>query len=117
MGWQINLVENTLVVPEAAIPDLREIAAGIDCDWGYDEDADITDEDGHFIFSDDAMEHMDYMWNEELQVVLTKHKANGEVIFNSFQGDNRGQAWGYRFVNGKLTELSGNAKTMELKPV
>jgi len=116
MGWQINLVKNTLTIPEAAVADLKKLKA-YELPWIQDEDWEILDEDGHLQFESDHMEHMDYMWDEGLWKVLKKYKVNGEVVFNSFEGDNRGSAWGYRFKDGTLTHLEGKASTMRMKPV
>lgn len=119
--WQINLVDNTVEISRECAEDLMVLD---DHTWSKDyygeDDAWPTDEFGEggtLVFDDDHMEHMDYMHDPKVQAILLKHKVNGEIIFNSFEGDNRGQAWGYVFKDGVCTHVAGSAKTMRLKPI
>lgn len=56
-------------------------------------------------FDTDAMEHQDFLFRDDVQDILEKHKASGEVLWTSADGDNCGSNWGYRFVKGKCTKL------------
>lgn len=107
MGWHINLVENTLVVPRKAALEILENETNIswlirDDDYEFKRPAadflkDLVDSEGHFIFNDDHMEHMDFVWEEEVIAALKRHKAKGDVVFCSHDGDNKGQMWSYHF--------------------
>lgn len=100
MGWRINLVKNDLPLSpelEAEINSMKESQSG------------ISTRNGLIYFNPSHMEWMDYMWWEDVQDVLARHKANGEVLFSSSDGDNAGQAWGYRFTDGVPTKLVRNA--------
>lgn len=106
MGWHINLVENTLVVPrEAALEILSSEGtniAGVLRDYDFTAPAkrflsELLDEDDHFVFNPDHMEHMDFVWEEDVIDALKRHKAKGDVVFCSHDGDNKGQMWSYHF--------------------
>ncbi len=95
MGWHINLVKNELPISEDMARDISTLP----------EYYSITVQDGKLFFNRGHLEHMDYMWHEDLQGILAEHRANGEVLFSSSDGDNAGQAWGYRFEDGVFTKL------------
>lgn len=59
-------------------------------------------------FCDDHMEHMDYVWDDEVQKILSDYKVNGGVYFMSAEGDNSGEYWGYEFHDGKCTKVFGD---------
>lgn len=123
MGWHINLVENTLVVPKKAALEIlsseeNEIA-GVLRDYDFDKPAEdflreLVDGDGHLVFNSDHMEHMDFVWEESVIEALKKHKAKGDVVFCSHDGDNRGQMWSYHF-DGKGGYEHRSGKMPKLK--
>jgi hypothetical protein len=121
--WRINLVENNLEISKECAEELMKIEDTYSLPWDdyhYGEDAWPTEnygQGGNLFFDMGAYEHMDYVWNEDVQAILLKHKVNGQIIFNSFDGDNSGKAWGYVFNDGVCTEVKGSAKTMKLKPI
>lgn len=99
MGWYINLIENELPISDEAAADIVAI-----------EDYNLPKEnervlDGKLRFQMKHKEWMDYVWNKSILDVLLKHKANGQVLFSSSDGDNKGKTWGYRFTDGVLAEL------------
>lgn len=102
MGWYITNVSNTIKVTPECAAELAEKA-----DWVFDDPEYVCDEDGLITFCEDHMEHMDYLHEPIIQKVLMKHKVTGEATFASSQGDNKGQSWGHRFVDGKYTLLTG----------
>lgn len=103
MGWQINCMYNDLTISEDCAIELFEKQT--DSTWWELED--VRENDGTITFNDDHMEGMDYLYDAEIRKILLKHKVNGEVHFNCADGDQAGQAWGHRFVNGQYTELIG----------
>jgi hypothetical protein len=99
MGWNINCLKNDLpITPEMA----RELNA-LEKSIGIS----VDETEGRIYFNMDHMEHMDYMWRSEVNEILLRHKANGEVCFNSADGDDAGCNWGYRYTDGVLTRLTG----------
>lgn len=97
MGWRINLVKNDLpLAPEAC----AEINA-------LNHHRQIKAYDGKLVFDRDHLEWMDYVNEPELLAVLERHKVNGEILWSSSEGDNRGERWGYRFVDGAMTKITG----------
>ena len=107
MGWSINEVENTVVVPEEFADKLFTAGEG-EHFWGGSED--ILDDEGHMMFDPDSMEHMDYLWDDDIRAVLKEARVNGRVVFSSSEGDNRGTWWSYTFKDGVVTENGGNIK-------
>jgi hypothetical protein len=100
MGWYINLVKNDLTLSSKAEAAINAISSDIGA----------SAKDGKLVFKRDHLEHMDYMWQEKVRQVLSANKVSGEVCFSSSDGDNKGQAWGYRYVDGvesKLIRASG----------
>ena len=121
MGWHINLVENTVKVPKAAAVEILNSEcdiAGVVRDYDFDRPAeDFLSEllyDSKFNFNPDHMEHMDFVWEEEVIAALKKHKAKGDIVFCSHDGDNKGKMWSYHFDgkggyehrSGKMPKLS-----------
>lgn len=104
MGWHINLVLNTVEINSAIALDLYNCGADVCFCW--EDECDFPQlggiiSDGKLVFNRDHMEHMDYVWQPEVQAVLKKHKVEGDICFMSSEGDNRGQYWGYRFFVDK----------------
>jgi hypothetical protein len=106
MGWHINLVKNDLPLSIDAIHEITEASKR----GGPLDDAGISFDGNQFHFSRSHLEWMDYMWRDELDTILRRHKVNGEVLFSSSEGDNAGQFWGYRYTDGVLTNLVGNGR-------
>jgi len=111
MGWSINLIENTVQISQECASDLFN--AGKEIGIWYDEEE--VSKDGNLRFNPDHMEHMDYLCNDEITAVLEQHKVNGEVTFCSYEGDNAGSYWGYRFKDGKLTRLKRKKNDLQWK--
>jgi len=104
MGWQIQVLENTVVVPEEYAERLFEAGDG---EHFFGEASDVLDEEGHLHFESDAMEHMDYLWDDDILAVLEDAQVNGRVVFSSNEGDNAGTWWAYDFNNGVVTQSRG----------
>lgn len=103
MGWSIHEVKNTVDLPKAAEAPIRK--------WALKTiDIDDVVADGKLYFNPDYMEHMDFLWQEGFDVLAKKFKLNGEVCFGSLDGDNAGEFWGYRFVDGLMTKLIGELR-------
>lgn len=60
--------------------------------------------DGPLEFDPDAMEHADYLNNGWATELLEEIKLNGTVIFTG-DGEDQGKFWGYRFEDGRRTDL------------
>lgn len=109
MGWNISVRENTLVIPEAFRE--RFVAEAED----HYQNAYITD-DGHVEFDIDAMEHMDFLWDSWVTKIQQEMNAEGDVVFQSAEGDNAGEIWGYRFKkNGEIVELESFVTMVEVR--
>ena len=108
MGWHINCMHNSLTISDECAKELFESPENSMYNIWYELD-EVTD-DGTITFNDDHMEHMDYLNDDAILVILAKHKVNGEVHFNCAEGDWAGDAWGHRFVDGKYTRLVGITK-------
>lgn len=107
MGWYISEVKNEVILTEELINELHEAANNRKIyveefmyrDGVYFED---NEDNGDCIrklaFYGDHMEHMDYLGSENVIIeILKKHKVKGDICFQSTDGDNAGDAWGYRF--------------------
>lgn len=134
MGWQIHLIKNTVKVSKDIAIDIlkTDTVFAQNAKYGYfdlDDGEEMPDldnpnligqvmEKGKLRFDPDHLEHMDYLEDPEIRVVLTAHKVKGEVVFCSHDGDNAGQAWGYSFDGkGGCVCLAGKVKDIPLKPV
>jgi len=110
MSWSISKMENTVKVTPKIAKELWKLqeAGTIDELWyGEDEVA----YESHLNFNGDHMEHMDYIWRDEVQAILRKNKVKGDICFGSLEGDNAGRFWGYRFDGkGGMVELNGEIK-------
>lgn len=106
MSWRIANLVNTVAISKKCAKDLFDASMEFGDEIWLDVDSVI--EDGKLSFSSDAMEHMDYLWNDHIQAVLLKHKVSGDVCFGSLEGDNAGSFWGYRFDGkGVVINLKG----------
>lgn len=99
--WSINLHYNSLKLTPTAIQKLFDSNP----DFYYDDISAVVDNDSYIYFEPDHMEHMDFLWDENVQNVICETKCDGVVIFGSAEGDNKGEFWGYRFVGGKFEEI------------
>lgn len=126
MGWFINLVKNEVIINKKIAADIVRLKpefvsfhAYIENEYPWDfkpikgTERDlieqVIDDENHLVFDSDHMEHMDYMWNEDIQAVLKKHKVKGDICFSSDDGDNAGESWGYRFDGkGGMVHLTGS---------
>jgi hypothetical protein len=128
MSWHISNIKNEVVINVKIARDLFKSDADICCTWndnGKLTDEDLLDylvgykgDDGKYrlYFSDDHMEHMDFVDDESIQNVLKKHKVKGDICFASLDGDNAGTAWGYRFDGkGGMVHLKGELVFTECK--
>lgn len=106
MGWNVSVLKNTLRMDIDVAEDL-EARAG-----EHGHAICYSDEDG-IEFDPDAAEHMDFLWEEWADEILSDPSTTGEVIFYSAEGDDRGEAWGYRYENGKKTTLRGKLVFVE----
>ena len=99
MGWQIAWIDNTVELTEECVEELETMA----------EDLGIYNptQDGRLYFNPDNMEHMDFLWRDEIRELFLKHQVYGTVKFGSLDGDNFGQFWGYKFKDGVCTRLVG----------
>src|ERR1700744_356709 len=102
MGWSIACLKNELTFDENcrdAIHNLNVVTWGEDYDVGYEgylfteEFEGKTSTKYNLYFDCDHMEHMDFLWNKDLQQVLSEHKVTGTVCFGSLEGDNAGSFW------------------------
>lgn len=121
MCWHINLVTNELKVTKKMALDILSTDCEISClIRDYDMDAPVEGflnrlvYQDKFLFDSDHMEHMDFLENDEKIVeILKKHKAKGDIVFCSHDGDNRGQAWCHRFDGqGGYELLTSTTKKM-----
>lgn len=106
MGWNISLVDNTVRFSKECAEELFAVGEEDEIWFGLEE---LKDQDGNYklTFFEDHMEHMDYVYREDILSILKKYKVNGDITFTSNQGDNSGSSWGYRFKDGELTKLVG----------
>lgn len=110
MGWHIHCVENTVKVTPELVQELILSETEIGFTW-QDEGADPIREvtrHGVLPFNSDHMEHMDYVWDKDVQRVLKRHKVKGSIAFVSHDGDNRNTQWSYTFDGkGGMKEVRG----------
>lgn len=103
MSWSIGLIKNTVVVPKEFEEELLKCSSEYD-ELFYEE---ALDQNGKLIFDPDHMEHMDYLWREDILDVLFKAKVNGTIAFASVEGDDSGEWWAHDFVDGVSTSRGG----------
>lgn len=93
MGWNIGVKENTLRMDQEVADRLIESAENFGHYLTYDDKYGIS-------FDADTMEHMDFLSSDWALDILYHPSVNGDVVFMSSEGDNAGEVWGYRFMNG-----------------
>jgi hypothetical protein len=99
MSWQIGVKENTLKITKECFAELEK--------WGENEGHSLYHkQNGTIAFDSDAMEHMDFISDDDVRCIIVKHGGLGDVVFMSAEGDNRGAIWGYRFKKGKCVSLN-----------
>lgn len=106
MGWHIRNTKNTVQVPPEAVPVLRDYFISM----GYIRHGGVAlvDRQGHLVFRQSDLEHMDYIANRQIQKILCDFNVEGDIAFTSTEGDNAGEAWGYRFDGaGGMKEVNG----------
>lgn len=113
MSWSISVLKNTLRFKSHVTAEQLK-------DW--------LDSNGHAVYPDkvvdgykidfdhDAMEHMDYLHEDEVQKILNDGYAEGDVCFGSLEGDNSGQFWGYRFTPGEQAKDLNGRISWEIAP-
>lgn len=113
MGWQIELTVNDIVIPAALVKSLFEAQDYEGAVWDSVED--VVDDDNNLTFNPDHMEHMDYLSHQLNMIdVLKAGRVKGDICFQSLEGDNSGDSWGYRFDGkGGMKELSGTVNWSE----
>lgn len=107
MSWSISELENTVKITPKVAKELFKLQEDLAVDELWSDVDDVT-YDGFLTFNGDHMEHMDFLWDENVQAVLRKNKVKGDICFGSLEGDNSGSFWGYRFDGkGGMKELEG----------
>lgn len=112
MSWRVSVLKNTLRVDVAALDELRSVDdVVIDVyqdDYDFEERS-VADKDGRttLYFDEDHMEHIDWLWNDGVAEILTRHNAEGEVLFGQVEGDGGPRFWGYRFDRSGMKKLHG----------
>lgn len=128
MSWRININKNTVKVTRECALEIAKsnteigsaCAMETSCMLAEDFEPIWTEEceeealeyllsDGDTLYFDyDHMEHMDYVW--QVQDILCKYKVKGDIAFSSNEGDDKGDAWCYRF------DGNGNCEVLK-KPI
>lgn len=103
MGRSIFNLKNTLKITEECADDLYKLDIGV-----FDDRSDVS-YDGLLYFNQEHMEHMDYLWQANVQEVLSNHKASGVVMFGCLEDPDK-MFWGYDFENGEMTHLKGEVE-------
>lgn len=102
--WSIAEIDNTVEISNKCAKELLKIDP--ECRWNNRLDRLVMD--GKLYFNPDDYEGMDFVYDEDVQKVLKKHKVKGDITFGSLDGDNFGSFWGYRFDGkGGMVELRG----------
>lgn len=111
MGWYINLVTNEVKITEKCAKAVLKVLQG----EGTFETLDDVWHHKKLRFHEDHLEWMDYLrTHDDIIGVLQKHKVSGDICFSSNDGDNAGEAWGYRFDGqGGFTALTGRLQWFE----
>jgi hypothetical protein len=107
MGWYINLVKNDLIINDGVKAGINALEHWVDPRFSKPINGiGISYEGDKLVFLRRHKEWMDYVWNKEVLKILLDNKVNGEIWFSSSDGDNAGTGWGYRFVDGVMSELT-----------
>jgi hypothetical protein len=131
MAWQLDEIENSLIVNEEFKKEYEELFAEelenyeeygegfppLEQNW---EGGMNINGEYKFLFNSDHMEWIlqpfDYLTNDERFLDLArKHKINGNVIYADTEGDNRGTYDHWEFKDGELVFISGNLKNLFIK--
>jgi hypothetical protein len=107
MGWQINLIKNTVKVPNDYADALYEAA-----EEHFPHGSDEVLNNGSLSFDYDSGEHMDYLHDDRVLEILKEAKVNGSIVFSSNEGDNRGTWWAYDFTDGVVSHRDGKLKDL-----
>jgi hypothetical protein len=111
MSWRINLIKNTVKINSKIALELYQSDAQIVSAW--QDECTFPDLEGiisgeNLVFNPDHMEHMDYIWEDEILNVLKRNRVEGDICFSSNDGDNKCKKWGYRFDGqGGMKNLKG----------
>ncbi|QSM87557.1 hypothetical protein I3U44_17155 [Mycobacteroides abscessus subsp. bolletii] len=73
-----------------------------------------SDEYG-LLLDHDAMEWMDFFWDDWPADVLNDPSVNGDVVFICAEGDQAGEIWGYRFKEGQMVKLASTIRLRETR--
>jgi hypothetical protein len=115
MGWQISVQTNELVIPKEFRSKFVELAEENDQYISIAEKDSNWSKEGNVQFNDDAMEHMDFLWDDWVTELQKEMKAVGDVVFMSAEGDNSGDIWGYSFKeDGTIKRLKGVVNVVEV---
>jgi hypothetical protein len=106
MGWQIKCLVNGLVIPINTAQEIEERAKKEK--WPVDyEPVNWYRGQAYLRFDSDRQEHMDFLWQTDIQKFLLKGGCRGQVCFGSLDGDNSGEFWGYSFTDGGVKNMVG----------
>jgi hypothetical protein len=105
MSWTVNLLENNLRITRACAKELFSLL-GLAGEGIFYELEEMYRE-GELQFSEEHMEHIDYLRTEGVIEILKKYHADGRVLFGQLQGDGGAKFWGHEFMQGNYTELTG----------
>lgn len=98
MSWSIGVKTNTLKMSMDVADKLVEAASENGHSISYSESRGLD-------FDPDAMEWMDFLSMDWSREILDHPSVNGDVVFMSAEGDDAGDIWGYRYIQGKITRL------------
>lgn len=112
MSWRTHVITNTVVVSNDVAKKLLTCGAEVTTYW---EDVDDVVKNDHLVFIEDTMEHMDFLWEKEIQEVLKNARVEGDICFGRLEGDRAPRFWGYRFDGkGSMVELIGHISFKEV---
>ncbi|OHT91262.1 hypothetical protein BKG70_00575 [Mycobacteroides chelonae] len=106
MSWHIGEYKNTLRMS-------RETAERLIVEASQNGHNLVYDNEDGLILDCDAMEWMDFFWDDWATEALSDPSVNGDVVFLCADGDQAGQIWGYRFKNGHMVKLSAEVHLQE----
>tara|TARA_B100000508_G_C11398564_1_gene247089 strand:+ start:521 stop:862 length:342 start_codon:yes stop_codon:yes gene_type:complete len=98
MGWQIHTVVNEGNITAEHESKLNELG---------DKEGFYFESTGGFPMDPDAMEHADYLGHAWfVDFIKENPDIKGTVIWNSNEGDNSGEHWGYEISEGVVTFIN-----------
>ncbi|WP_100474218.1 hypothetical protein [Mycobacteroides abscessus] len=106
MSWQIGVYKNTLRMSTVVAERLITVAGANNHRISYSEKDGLS-------LDPDAMEWMDFFWDDWAIDALNDPSVNGDVVFLCAEGDQAGQIWGYRFKHGHMAKLSAEVRLQE----